>query len=439
MNKFPTVVLFGRMNVGKSTLFNRLAERGASLVMDYAGVTRDFLTAPSRWRGVPFTVVDTGGVSVHKVADPLVEQVRKRALAQAEKADIILLVVDGTVGVTLQDQELVKWLHKSGRSVFVVVNKSDVAASVERLSEFNRLGFKDVFIISAVHGTGLSELQDALVARLPRKQAQEVDQVPMRVTLLGKPNVGKSSLMNVLLKQERSIVSDVAGTTREAVREPLQFYSQALELIDTAGVRRKRSVDAPIEELMVKSSLQAVRESDVILLVIDAAQGPLSDQELKLAFYVFEQGKALIIVRNKIDLIEEYAAQQWQAHVREYSFFYDKIEIRAISCKSGKNIGQLLPLIQEVWQRYRTQMDNDELTHVCKQALVHTPLYRAGHAMRFYAVKQVKVRPPTIQVIVAEPRLIGEREFAFLDRVIRQKFQLRSVPLVWADPISSDR
>lgn len=438
MNKLPTVVLFGRMNVGKSTLFNRLAERGASLVMDYAGVTRDFLTAPSSWRGIPFTIVDTGGVSVHKVNDPLIEQVRKRALNQAEKADVVLLMVDGTVGVTLQDQELVKWLHKSGRPVFVVVNKSDVAASVERSSEFKQLGFKDVFVVSAAHGTGITELQDALIARLPHKTVQEAEQVPMRVTLLGKPNVGKSSLMNVLLNQERSIVSDIAGTTREAVREPLQFYSQTLELIDTAGVRRKRSIDAPIEELMVKSSLQAVRESDIILLVVDASQGPLSDQELKLAFYVFEQGKALIIVRNKSDLIEEYATQQWLDHAKEYSFFYDKIEIRSISCKSGKNIGALLPLIQDVWQRYRIQMDNNELTHICKQALMHRPLYRAGHAMRFYAVKQVKAHPPAIQVIVAEPQLIGEREFAFLDRAIRQKIQLRSVPLMWLPPLKSD-
>ncbi len=440
MSNLPSVIIFGRMNVGKSTLFNRLAKREKSIVMDYSGVTRDFISDQVAWYGVSFIFTDTGGVSIHKSEDPLTEQVRLRALQCAREASVVLFVVDGTVGITLSDQELAKWLHKNAKEVILIVNKIDVHVTQERLHEFDRLGFKRIITVSATHGTGIELLQDSVIALLPHKAGESVAAQPvMNVVFLGKPNVGKSSLMNMLLQEERSIVSDIPGTTREAVTAPLQFYAQTIALTDTAGVRRKRSVSEPLEELMVKSSMQAVRQSDIALLLVDASQGRLSDQELKLAFYVFEQGKALIIVLNKEDLMDVQAKESWKFHRDEYKFLYDKLEVRFISCKSGKNVNKLLSLITKVWQRYHTKLSDSQLTSTCKQALMHRPLYRQGQLIRLYRVEQIKTAPPTIKLVVSNEKLVGEREQAYLEHVLRKAYDLLSIPVCFVAETFSER
>ena len=327
MNKIPQVVLIGRMNVGKSSLFNRIAKRTSPLMLDYEGVTRDFITENITWQETLFTLVDTGGVSLKKFEDPIIEKVRQQALALAEQADVVLFMVDASVGVLPEELELAKRLHKTGRTVIIVANKFDKKVAQEHLEECKRLGFDVVVPISAAHNQGVSELMDELIKLLPRKKIQKetTKERICRVTLLGKPNVGKSSLMNLLLNRERSIVTEIAGTTREAVSETLQYYSQTIQLTDTAGIRRKKKVEGELEELMVKSSMQAVRTSDIVLLLVDAQDGRLTDQELKLAFYAFEQGKAVIILINKSDLLSDaYTKEQWKYHREEYEFFYKK-------------------------------------------------------------------------------------------------------------------
>jgi len=431
MNKFPQVVLIGRMNVGKSTLFNRIAKRAKSLMLDYEGVTRDFIAETVTWQDVPFTLIDTGGISLKKSEDPIIEQVRQQALKLTDEADLILFMVDGSVGLMTEEIELAKRLHKKRRPVIIVMNKVDKKISQEHLGEFDQLGFELTMPVSSTHNRGVTELLDELVKLLPRRKIEKKPKGERvcRVTLLGKPNVGKSSLMNLLLKKERSIVTEVAGTTREAITEPIQFYAQTIEITDTAGVRRKKKVKEGLEELMVKSSMQAVRKSDIVLLLVDAQEGRLADQELKLAFYAFDQGKALIILVNKTDLLDEYTKERWKYHEEEYAFFYKKIDQLKISCKDGKNVGKILPLVNDVWQRYLTEFSSDELTSLFKQSLIRRPLYKQEHQLKLRDAKQIKAGPLTIKLHVNFPQFFGERELAYFDRVLRKEYDLRSVPI----------
>ena len=235
--------------------------------------------------------------------------------------------------------------------------------------------------------------------------------------------------MNILLKEERSIVTDVAGTTREAITEAIQFNSQTIELTDTAGVRRKKSVNEELEELMVKSSMQAVRTSDIVLLLVDAQEGRLTDQELKLAFYAWEEGKALILLINKEDLINDYAKEGWKYHLDEYKFFYHKLEMLKISCKNGKNIHKILPLIDKVWHRYMIEFSTDELTRLFKEGLMRRPLYKQEHQLKLRDAKQLKSGPPQISLHVNFSKFFGERELAYFDRVLRSAHELKSVPI----------
>ncbi|HBR71078.1 TPA: ribosome biogenesis GTPase Der [Candidatus Dependentiae bacterium] len=432
MNKIPQVVLIGRMNVGKSSLFNRIAKRTSPLMLDYEGVTRDFITENITWQETLFTLVDTGGVSLKKFEDPIIEKVRQQALALAEQADVVLFMVDASVGVLPEELELAKRLHKTGRTVIIVANKFDKKVAQEHLEECKRLGFDVVVPISAAHNQGVSELMDELIKLLPRKKIQKetTKERICRVTLLGKPNVGKSSLMNLLLNRERSIVTEIAGTTREAVSETLQYYSQTIQLTDTAGIRRKKKVEGELEELMVKSSMQAVRTSDIVLLLVDAQDGRLTDQELKLAFYAFEQGKAVIILINKSDLLSDaYTKEQWKYHREEYEFFYKKIETMNISCENGDNVGKILPLIATVWERYLHEFSSDELTSILKQALIRRPLYKQEHQLKIYDAQQVKSGPPTIKLRVSLPQFFGERELAYFEGVLRKNYELKSIPI----------
>lgn len=425
-------MLIGRMNVGKSTLFNRIAKRTASLMLDYEGVTRDFIAETVTWKDIPFTLVDTGGISLKKVDDPIMEQVRQQALNLTDEADLVLFMVDGAVGMTVEEIELAKRLHKNAeRPVIVVINKVDKKVSQEHLGEFDRFGFKLAMPIAATHNQGVTELLDEIVKILPHKKfdQEKTKERACKVTLLGKPNVGKSSLMNLLLKKERSIVTDIAGTTREAIMEPIQFYSQAIELTDTAGVRRQKNVKDRLEELMVKSSMQAVRTSDIVLLLVDAQDGRLTDQELKLAFYAFEQGKALIVLVNKSDLVSAYNQEQWKYHQEEYEFFYKKVELLKISCKDGKNIGKILALVSDVWKRYLTEFSSDELTSLFKQALIRRPMYKQEQQLKLREANQVKSGPPTIKLRVNLPQFFGERELAYFERVLRKEHDLKSVPI----------
>jgi len=429
--KQQSVVIVGRMNVGKSTLFNRLSHDARSLTLNYAGVTRDVIKGQCTWRDHTFALIDTGGISVQIPKDPILQQVRIRALEAINTAFVLLFVVDGTVGVTAEDLALAKVLRSYGKHVIVVVNKGDTKVAQDNVHEFLRLGYGDPILISAQHNSNINTLLDAILAYQPIDEySVDPEEQPLRVALIGKPNVGKSSLMNLLLKQERSIVADLPGTTREAITEQVSFSQQDLLLSDTAGIRRKRSVEEPIEKLMVSSTLRALDDADIILLVVDGSQGTLSDQELKLAFYVFEQKhKGLIIVFNKNDIATEYADQMLIMDKEKYAYFLEKIITVTISCKTGKNVAKIAPLINQVWQHYCQKLDSDGLTAFIKEAFIKKPLYVNSKLLIVRRVEQVSARPITLLLIVNEPKWFGPTHTGFIDNMLRKEYDLRGIPI----------
>ena len=428
--KIPNVVIVGRANVGKSTLFNRLSEKVKAIVLDVAGVTRDFLTDMISWQGRNFNLVDTGGISLRKTIDRILSKSRDMALSMIDKADIILFVVDGKNGLVTEDREIAKLLYKYGKKVILVVNKIDAKGVSEKMYEFDSLGFKNNCFISATHGKNIVDLLDLIVQFLPESVLVESEEPAYKVVLLGKPNVGKSSLMNLLLQKERAIVSPEAGTTREAIEERVTFYQEDILLADTPGVRRMRSVTEQLEELMVQSTMRAVKDADIVLLLVDGSSDHITDQELKLAFYAFEsEHKALMILFNKSDLVEEVNKERFEHSLEEYEFFLKKLTTLAISCKTNKNIGKIFPMVKELWQRHSQNFNQNQLTQLFKEASIRRPLYHNKNLLHFYSAHQVASAPITIVLHVNEPHWFGQSQLAYYENVLRKECDLRGVPI----------
>jgi len=428
--KLPQVVIVGRTNVGKSTLFNRLSENVKAIALDLEGVTRDFLRDTISWQGRSFDLIDTGGISLRKTQDPILKQARAVALAMIEAADIVLFVVDGKVGLVTEDREIAKLLHKHGKTVFLVINKVDIKDAAENEYDFEGLGFSKSCFISAAHGKNIIDLLELIVQHLPAPLQVEVEEPAFKVMLLGKPNVGKSSLMNLLLQKERAIVSPEAGTTREALAERVTFYQEDILLSDTPGVRRMRSVTEPLEGMMVQSTMQALKGSDIVLLLIDASAETVVDQELKLAFYAFDsQYKALMILFNKYDLVDEGTKVRFDHALSEYDFFLKKVVTMNISCKTDKNVGKILPTVREIWDRYSRKFNQNELTQLFKDASVRRPLYHNKNLLLFFSAHQISTAPITIVMHVNQPTWFGASQLAYFEKVLRQEYDLRGVPI----------
>lgn len=427
----PVVVIVGRMNVGKSTLFNRLATSARAITLDYAGVTRDFIKDRTSWCGVSFDIVDTGGIALRKSEDPLLEQVRERALSVMGDADVVLFMVDGTVGLTNEDREIATYIRTLNKKIIIVVNKDDAKITRDNIHEFMALGFDECIAISAQHGTGINDLLDLVIGSFKHDVSKKTEEKPaFKVTLLGRPNVGKSSLMNALLQQERSIVSDIPGTTREALTETISFYKEVIALTDTAGIRRQKSITGALEPIMVKSSFYALKNSDIIILVIDVTEAQLADQELKLAFYAFAQEyKALIIVFNKTDIITDTMRQDLERSLDFYKHVMRKVVTLEVSCKTGKNVGKLLPLVKEVWQKYSQWLPNEEINRLLIAELGRRPLLHQGNLLHVHQVKQVSTAPITIGMAVNEIDWFGPSQLAFFENLLREQYDLKGVPV----------
>ena len=398
------------------------------MATDYPGMTRDFVTDKVSWKKKHFELIDSGGIMFGKPRDEFVTLVNAQVMQLMAEATVVVLVCDGSVGVQPEDRELAKKIHKLNKFAILAVNKIDTNLAKEHYHEFERLGLDRTVAISGQHGIAIGDLLDEIAAQITETGPTKID-VQFRVALLGKPNVGKSSLMNLLLGKERTIVSEIAGTTREAIKEDIRFYQEDLQLVDTAGVRRKRGVVDQIETLMVKSTLAAVRESDIVLLLLDSSEGKLSDQELKLAFYVFEQGKALILLFNKQDLVDEEITAEFDHSLSEYKYFTKKIEALKISCKTGKNVGKVLPLVKEVWQRDSQQFSEIEITTLFKEAMRVRPLFRNTQRLVLRKARQIMSAPITIELYVTEPNYFGPSQLAFFENLLRSKYNLRSVPV----------
>ena len=429
--KLPRVAIVGRMNVGKSTLFNRLSESAKSIAFDFAGVTRDIIKDTICWRDYCFELIDTGGIQLKKISvDLIAELARQKALATIEQADVVLFMCDGSVGILPEDRELARMLQKAQKRVILVINKSDTTASREHQYEFERLGFDSIILISALHGKGIADLFDALLAMLPKQAKKPEKEIVCRIAILGKPNVGKSSLLNLLVKKERSIVADIPGTTREAIKEKILFHADTFEIADTPGIRRKRGVTEPIEKIMVKSAFKAVENADIVLLLIDASQGVMVDQELKLAFYIFnEVYKGLIILFNKDDLVDDQTRADLAYNLEPYDYFLDKVVQIRTSCVSKKNIGKVVNVVNQVCQRYRQRFSDEELTLLFKEALQKKPLYKSEQMIRLYKARQIRNAPITIELVVNIPQFLGPSQLMYFERILRKKAELRGVPV----------
>lgn len=426
--KLPRVVIVGRTNVGKSTLFNRLSVDAKSMTFDFEGVTRDVIKDIVEWRDHTFELIDTGGISLAKSNDEIQEKVRQRALQMLQEADLLLLVVDGTVGLTNEDRQIAKVCRKQNKKIILAVNKADNKTSLEYQHEFNKLGIEPIIFISALHGYAAGDLLDAMCEHLPVTPRIEETEPECKIVILGKPNVGKSSLMNLLAQEERSIVSSVAGTTREAVAQKISFYKQDLLLTDTPGIRRKRSIDEQLETMMVKTAFRAVEEADVVLLLIDASEHAIADQELKLAFYVFEHYKSLVLLFNKDDLAHD-SKKDMEFSTSVYDYFLKKIPQLAISCKTGKNIGKVLPLAKKVYERACQKFDDDALTFLIKEALHKKPLYHQSMVINVMRAKQIASNPITIVLISQTPEWFGPTQLGFFDNIVRKKYDLLGAPI----------
>lgn len=426
-----TVILVGRTNVGKSTFFNRLSSSIKTIAYDMPGVTRDIVRDEVNFHDHKFTLVDSGGITIIPSNDEIDQNVRKQVINELENSDLVLFIVDGAAGVLPEDKDIARYLHKTGKKVLLVLNKADKKAVQENLYDFYSLGFNDIFQVSAEHGDGITKLLDKVVELLPKKK-DDKEESKFSVALLGKPNVGKSSLMNMLLKEERSIVNPLAGTTRDPVSEDINFYSETIKLIDTAGIRRKRAVNEDLEGMMVKSSFHAVRNANVILLLIDGSMGSITDQELKLAFYIFEEGKALIILNNKQDLMDAEKKIWQDTSLEPYKYFLKKVEWLNISCKSGKNIGKILPLVTKVWQKYNFRINDHELFQFLFEAMKRRPLYHKTILLKIYGAEQRGVAPMHLVLYVNYPEWFGPTQLGYFENQLRREYDLKGVPITFS-------
>lgn len=425
----PLVALVGRPNVGKSTLFNRLIEEPLAIVEDVPGTTRDRLYADAEWGGTTFTFVDTGGLMLESGSD-LEVSVRDQVQIAIAEADVIIFLVDVTEGVTARDSEIAGLLRRSDKPVLLAANKADNESRRQEAVEFYALGLSDPYPISALHGTGTGDLLDALLAAVPA-EGVEVPWEGTRIAIVGRPNVGKSSLLNALLGQERMIVDEAPGTTRDAVDSFLEWDGEPLVLIDTAGIRRRGRVAPGIERYCVIRALRAIRRADVALLLLDAAEG-VTEQDAHVAGYVVEEGKGLVLVVNKWDLVDKdtYTTQDYTREIRRELKFVAYAPLIFVSALTGRRVGKTIELALQVQQARQTRVATSELNKLLLDAAAaHSPPSKRGKRLRIYYATQIGVAPPAFVLFVNDPDLVHFSYRRYLENRLREAFDFQGTPI----------
>ena len=442
----PVVALVGRPNVGKSTLFNRLIGRPTAIVEDIPGTTRDRIYGDSFWNGVGFIVIDTGGLE----APEAMADERRTAMPQAgsdssqfltfiqnqarlaiDEADAVILVVDGREGLTAGDEEVAAVLRLSLKPVYLAVNKAEAQRVQQDAVEFWTLGLGEPYPISAYHGDGLGDLLDELVKVLPAYPAEEEASGTIGIAIVGRPNVGKSSLLNALTGQERAIVSDIPGTTRDPIDMEITYNGQQVTLIDTAGIRRRGRVEQGIEQYSVLRSMRAIDRADVALLVIDAIDG-VTAQDTHVAGYILEKFKSAVVVINKWDALEKDSntLHEYAKNVRETLKFMDYVPVIFISAKTHQRIHQVLPTALRVAEARRHRLTTSEVNEFLRSAYDGTqPPSRQGRALRIYYGSQVETEPPTFVVFVNNDELVHFSYERYLENRLREFYPFEGTPL----------
>ena len=423
----PLIAVVGRPNVGKSTFFNKVAGRKISITEDRPGVTRDRLYADAEWRGKAFSIVDTGGIEL-KSDDLMWKQIKKQAEVAIETAVVILFFVDGREGLTTSDYEVADMLRRSHKPVILVVNKIDEYVE-DKVFEFYSLGLGEPFPVSAEHGKGIGDVLDEAVSYFEKYVNEEDDSV--KIAVVGKPNAGKSSLVNRLLGFERSIVTDIAGTTRDAIDTKFTYDNRSYTIIDTAGIRKKSKVEDDVEYYSVMRAFDAVRRADVCLLVVDCTEG-LTEQDTKIIGYVHEQGKPSVIVMNKWDLVEKdtHTINEFEAKLKEDLKFMDYFKSIYISAKTGQRVEKIMAAVDAVYanahMRVQTGVLNDLISDTVR---ANEPPSYNGRRLRVYYSSQVSVAPPTFVLFVNSEDLMHFSYERFLENSIRNAFDFSGTPI----------
>ncbi|MBQ6425932.1 MAG: ribosome biogenesis GTPase Der [Clostridia bacterium] len=426
----PLVAIVGRPNVGKSTLFNRLIGRRLSIVEDTPGVTRDRIYADAEWLDYAFTLIDTGGIEPDS-DDKIAVQMRRQAELAIETADVILFLVDGREGLTSADEEVASMLRKSKKPVVLGVNKIDAQKFEEGMYEFYELGLGTPITISASQGLGLGDLLDEVVRDFPKAEGEE-EHRRINIAVAGKPNVGKSSLVNALLGEERSIVSDIPGTTRDSIDSFFSYGGRDYTLVDTAGIRRKRSIeDESIERYSVIRSLGAVRRADVVLFVCDAEQG-LSEQDVRIAGYAHEEGKPSVVLVNKWDLIEKdtYTMDKFKKKLYADLSFMSYAPMLFVSALTGQRVGKIMDLANEVYDQSCRRITTGTLNDILNEAVMAVePPSDKGRRLKLYYATQASIQPPTFIVFVNDSNLVHFSYERYLENYFRKSFGLEGTPV----------
>ncbi len=423
----PLIAIVGRPNVGKSTFFNKVAGKKISITEDKPGVTRDRLYADAEWRGKAFSMVDTGGIELRS-DDTMWKEIKKQAEVAIDTAQVIMLFVDGREGLTSSDYDVADMLRRSKKPVILVVNKID-EYSEEKVFEFYSLGLGEPYPISAEHGTGIGDLLDEAVSWFEKVDTTEDESI--KIAVVGKPNAGKSSLVNRLLGFERSIVTDIAGTTRDAIDSKFTFNGTDYTIIDTAGIRKKSKVEDDIEYYSVMRAFDAVRRADVCLLVVDSTDG-LTEQDTKIIGYVHEQGKPSVIVMNKWDLVEKdtNTINKFEDKLKEDLKFMSYFKSVYISAKTGQRVEKILSIVGEVYEHSRHRVATGTLNDVISDAVrSNEPPSYNGKRLKVYYASQVAVAPPTIVLFVNNSNLLHFSYERYLENVLRKSFDFSGTPI----------
>ncbi len=446
----PIVAIVGRPNVGKSTLFNRLAESRMAIVDDIPGTTRDRLVTEVDWSGVVFNIIDTGGLDPTQVGpgknqEPLsigshqfIEQIRQQAELAIQEADAILFTVDGQSGVTPADREIAESLRKTQQIVdetpfppiLMVVNKCESEQVRQNAVQFYELGFESMHIISAIHGSGTGDMLDQLVKVLPEGGEEEED-TSVKIAIVGKPNVGKSSLLNKILGEDRVIVSAIPGTTRDSIDTSLVYNDVSITIIDTAGIRKRGSIQPGVEKFSVLRAMKAIERSDVALLVVDAFEG-IKSQDTHIAGYILDEWKSVVVIINKWDLIEKdtHTMVEFTKFVRYELNFMDYVPILFISAKTGKRVDQVLPLALHVQEERLVRLPTSQINRIIHQAQdKHPAPSKSGKHLKIYYGSQVRNDPPTILLHVNNRELAHFTYLRYIENQIREQAPFLGTPI----------
>ena len=426
----PIVSIIGRPNVGKSTLFNKLVGKRLSITEDTPGITRDRLYSEVEWQNNYFVLVDTGGLELEYSGD-FNKEIEIQADIAIQSSDLILFLVDGREGLTNLDSLIAEKLRKSGRDIIIVVNKIESRETPLSVYDFYTLGFGDIQVISAEQGYGLGDLLDEIVNRFPDDSLKEIDDDRLHIAVIGKPNVGKSSFINMIIGEERSIVSNIPGTTRDSIDSEFERNNKKYTFIDTAGLRRQRSVDSRVERFSVIRTLNAIDRSDIVLFFIDAAEG-VTEQDTKIIGYAHNNNKASIIVVNKWDLIEKETntIRDFEADIRNKITFTLYAPVVFISVKDKQRIDKLFDLIDEVDENYSFRVPTGLLNTMLRDAmLINPPKTKKGKRLKIYYMSQVTTRPPKFLIYVNDEELMHFSYLRFIENKLRESFNFRGVPI----------